>query len=300
MRGQSAEGRGQKKAKGGGSALRPLPSALRTGGWSVLKFGGVAVGSAEALLLAVNHVKRSAPRVAAVVSAANGITDLLLEAGHAALRGDRVTFISNAKRFEARHVELVGQIFKGVGARSPRPLLDLISDASHEMRSMCESIAVLREFTKRAQDALVARGERMLARIFTAALNEQGIDATYVEATDVILTEHRLGSLWPNFARCERAAKKHVLPILGEGRVVVMPGFLGSGPDGEIVTLGRGGTDFSAAILARIIGADSVTLFKEVDGLMTADPKSVPSARLLSELHYREAAELAFYGAKVL
>jgi aspartokinase/homoserine dehydrogenase 1 len=264
----------------------------------VFKFGGVAVGSPEALLMAVNHVKRSAPRVAAVLSAANGITDLLLEAGQAALRGDRVTFISNAKRFETRYGELIAAVIQK--RTRAEELRALIEDASHELRSMCESIAVLREFTQRAQDALVARGERMLARIFTAALNEQGVAATYVDATDVILTEHRLGSLWPNFGRCERAAKKHVLPILEEGRVVVMPGFLGSGPDGEIVTLGRGGTDFSAAILARIIDADAVTLFKEVDGLMTADPKSVPSARLLSELHYREAAELAFYGAKVL
>ena len=265
---------------------------------NVFKFGGVAVGSPEALLTAVNHVKRAAPRVAAVVSAANGVTDLLLEAGQAALRGDRVTFISNAKRFETRYGELVAAVVQK--RTRAEELRTMIMDASHEMRSMCESIAVLRELTPRAQDALVARGERMLAQIFTAALNEQGVAATYVDATDVILTEHRLGSLWPNFARCERAAKKHVLPILDDGRVVVMPGFLGSGPDGEIVTLGRGGTDFSAAILARIIDADAVTLFKEVDGLMTADPKSVPSARLLSELHYREAAELAFYGAKVL
>src|SRR5688572_8009362 len=109
-----------------------------------------------------------------------------------------------------------------------------------------------------------------------------------------------MGNLWPNFNRCERAAKKHVLPILESHRVVIMPGYLGSGPDGEVVTLGRGGSDFSAAILARSTGARAVTLWKEVDGLMTADPKSVPSARLLSELHYREAAELAFYGAKVL
>jgi len=295
-RAQKAES-SRKSAAGGGSALRPLPSALRQER-AVYKFGGVAVGSPEALLQAVNHVKRSAPRVAAVVSAANGITDLLLEAGQAALRGDRVAFITNAKRFEMRYGELVAAVIQK-RARAEE-LRTLIGDASHEMRSMCESIAVLRELTQRAQDALVARGEKILAQIFTALLNEHGVAATYVDATDVILTEHRLGSLWPNFGRCERAAKKHVIPILDEGRVVVMPGFLGSGPDGEVVTLGRGGTDFSAAILARIIDADAVTLFKEVDGLMTADPKSVPSARLLSELHYREAAELAFYGAKVL
>jgi bifunctional aspartokinase / homoserine dehydrogenase 1 len=264
----------------------------------VFKFGGVAVGSVEAIRTAVNHVKRAAPDVAAIVSAANGVTDLLLEAGQAALRGNRVAFISAAKRFEVRHEELIA----GTIAKRPHAeeLRKMIAESAHELRSMCESIAVLREFTTRAQDALVARGERVLARIFTAALNENGIDAEYVDAPDVIHTERRLGSLWPKFTACERNAKKIVLPILASGRVVIMPGYIGSGPDGEVVTLGRGGSDFSAAILARSIGAKSVTLFKEVDGLMTADPKSVPSARLLSELHYREAAELAFYGAKVL
>ncbi len=264
----------------------------------VFKFGGVAVGSPEAIRTAVAHVGRAAPNVAAVVSAANGVTDMLLDAAQAALRGDRIAWITAAKRFEARHHELIDAVLE----RRPRvdELRNVVGDASHEMRSMCESVAVLRELTTRAQDALVARGERMLARIFTAALVENGIDAGFVDAEEVILTEHCLGSLWPNFSRCERAAKKHVVPILESGRVAVMPGYLASGPDGEIVTLGRGGTDFSAAILARSIGASAVTLFKEVDGLMTADPKSVPSARVLTELHYREAAELAFYGAKVL
>ena len=262
----------------------------------VLKFGGVAVGSAEAVFLAANHVKRAAPGVVAVVSAANGVTDLLLEAGQAAWRGDRERSTAAAAKFEARYLDLAGSVVK----KNAAELRAMIAQSAAELRAMCESIAVLRELTPRANDALVARGERVLARIFTAVLIEQGIDATYVDATDLILTELRLGSLWPNFKRCENAAKKHVLPLLEQKRVVVMPGYLGSGPDGEIVTLGRGGTDFSAAIVARSIGAKSVTLFKEVDGLMTADPKSVPAARLLGELHYREAAELAFYGAKVL
>jgi bifunctional aspartokinase / homoserine dehydrogenase 1 len=265
---------------------------------NVYKFGGVAVGSPEAIRSAAAHVKRAAPRVAAVVSAANGVTDLLLDAGHAALRGDRIAYITASKKFEMRHNELIDALFAN-RARAEE-LRNVIADAAHEMRSMAESIAVLRELTTRATDALVARGERMLAQIFTAVLNDQGVDAEFVDAHEVILTERRLGSLWPNFLRCERAAKKNVLPILDSGRVVVMPGYLAAGPDGEVVTLGRGGTDFSAAILARSINASAVTLFKEVDGLMTADPKSVPSARLLSELHYREAAELAFYGAKVL
>jgi len=264
----------------------------------VFKFGGVAVGSADAIRTAIEHVRGAAPRVAAVVSAANGVTDLLLDAAQAALRGDRISYLTRAKQFETRHFEIIDALLTS-RTRIDR-LRALLSENTSEMRSMADSIAVLRELTPRANDAVVARGERMLARIFTEALNEAGIDAEYVDAPDVIITERRLGSLWPNFLRSERAAKKHVLPILESGRVVIMPGYLGSGPDGEVVTLGRGGSDFSAAILARSVNAASVTLWKEVDGLMTADPKSVPSARLLVELHYREAAELAFYGAKVL
>jgi bifunctional aspartokinase / homoserine dehydrogenase 1 len=260
---------------------------------SVYKFGGVAVGTPDAIRLAAAHVKRAAPNVAVVVSAMSGVTDLILDAAQAALRGDRLAWLTSAKQFEARHIELVGALIAN-RTRAER-LRNEITDSAHEMREMCSSVAVLRELTPRAQDALVARGERMLARIFTELLNEEDLDATYIDATEIVITERRLGSLWPNLAKCERAAKK-----LAPKGILVMPGFLGAGPDGEVVTLGRGGTDFSAAILARSLDADSVTLFKEVDGLMTADPKSVPSARVLSELHYREAAELAYYGAKVL
>jgi len=264
----------------------------------VYKFGGVAVGSADAIRTAAEHVRLIAPHVAIVVSAMNGVTDLLLGAGHAALRGDRVGYFTASKQFELRHTDIIHSLIKN----RPRAeaLTGAVQDATHEMRAMCDSIAVLRELTTRAQDALVARGERLLARIFTSYLEELGLDATYIDATEIIATERRLGSLWPNLTRCERAAKKHLAPHLEKNRIVVMPGFIGTGPDGELVTLGRGGTDFSAAILARSLNAKSVTLFKEVDGLMTADPKNVPQARVLAELHYREAAELAYYGAKVL
>ncbi|HUR81729.1 MAG TPA: bifunctional aspartate kinase/homoserine dehydrogenase I [Thermoanaerobaculia bacterium] len=264
----------------------------------VFKFGGVAVGSADAIRIAVAHVKNAAPNVAAIVSAANGVTDLLLEAGQAALRGNRIEWLSAAKRFEARHDELIRDVI--TSRAHAEELRNVVGDSAHELRSMCESISVLRELTPRANDALVARGERMLARIFVVALNEAGVAAEYVDATEIIATERRLGSLWPVFPKCERNAKKIITPLIESGRVVIVPGYIGTGPDGEIVTLGRGGSDFSAAILARSLHARAVTLFKEVDGLMTADPKSVPSARVLSELHYREATELAFYGAKVL
>jgi bifunctional aspartokinase / homoserine dehydrogenase 1 len=264
----------------------------------VFKFGGVAIGSADAIRRAVDHVRRFEGKLAVVVSAANGVTDLLHAAGQAALRGDRAAINTATSEYRARHEALIAECIEG--RKASRLLLDQLAASAHELDAMTESIAVLRELTPRAHDALVARGERILAAIFVEALIARGVAATFVDAMDVIQTERRLGTIWPDFARCERAAKKHVVPLLDAGNVVVMPGYLGRGPDGEVVTLGRGGSDFSAAILGRSIRASAVTLFKEVDGLLTADPKSVPSARLLAEVHYREAAELAFYGAKVL
>ena len=274
---------------------------VRAGGTTnvqVFKFGGVAVGSADAIRAAAAHVERAAPNVAVIVSAMNGVTDLLLDTAQNALKGDRDRFRRSAEQFESRHQELIKDLIRN--KRRGEALRDLVRRSTEELLSMAESIAVLRELTPRAQDALVARGERLLARIFTEYLIESGLEAAYVDAADIIMTERRLGTVWPVFPKCERAARREIVPILSAGRVVIMPGYLGRGPDGEVVTLGRGGSDFSAAILARSIDAQGVTLFKEVDGLMTADPKSVPSARLLGELHYREAAELAFYGAKVL
>ncbi len=258
----------------------------------VYKFGGVAVGSADAIRVAMGHVRDAKSRVVAVVSAMNGITDLLLGCARSALDGDREASRRAATEFEGRHSALVQQL---VNKRVATRLLKMVGEATTEMLSIAESISVLRELTPRAQDAMVSRGERVLARIFATA-----VGAEYVDATDVIIAERRSGTLWPNFSKCERAAKKHIVPLLDKGSVVIVPGYLGSGADGEVVTLGRGGSDFSAAILARSLAADSITLWKEVDGLMTADPRSVPSARVLPEIHYREAAELAFYGAKVL
>ncbi|MEO6259795.1 MAG: aspartate kinase, partial [Thermoanaerobaculia bacterium] len=264
----------------------------------VYKFGGVAVGSPAALRTALDHVQRAGVPLVVVVSAMNGVTDSLLQAAESAVRGDRPASLAIAAEFERRHADLVRELFPHEAPA--KKLLSLLSDWTAELRSMTDSIGVLRELTPRAQDAVVARGERYMARLFVALLQSKGIAAQYVDALDLIFAERRLGTLWPDFAKCERAAKKTLAPLLAQETVPVVPGYIGRGPDGEVVTLGRGGSDFSAATLARSTGARLLTLFKEVDGLMTADPKSVPSARVLPELHYREAAELAYYGANVL
>ena len=245
----------------------------------VYKFGGAALGSAEAVRRAAKTVRQAPGRVVVIVSAMQGITDLLLDAGHAALAGDHSRYEQAARSFETKHLRLLDALDR----RSLKSLRATIKEASNDLRAMCRSVATLRELTRRAEDAIVARGERMLARIFSAF-----IGAEYVDATQLIFADDVDASA--------RAAKR----LLRGPRTFVVPGYIGTGADGEVVTLGRGGSDYSAAILARSLGAASVTLFKEVDGLMTADPKCVPNARVLPEMHYREAAELAFYGAKVL
>ena len=263
----------------------------------VYKFGGVAVGNADAVRTAADHVRRSASPPVVIVSAMNGVTDLLLGVAEAAEQGDRPRWEAAARAFASRHAKLIADL--GLSRRVKKILEDEVKRNTAELVAMAESVSILRELTVRARDAIVARGERLLARIFADFLNDSGTEATLIDASEVIFTERRLGSLWPDFAKCERAAKKKIVPQV-EQRIVVVPGFLGTGPGGELVTLGRGGSDFSAAIIGRSIHSRSVVLFKEVDGLMTADPASVPSARVLAELHYREAGELAFYGAKVL
>ena len=255
------------------------------------------MGSAQAIRQALSIVESQGPKICIVVSALNGVTDLLFTASAAALKGDRDTIHASLTQFLDRHTQVIHELFPA--ARREHDLAEHATEAVRSLEATLESVAVLRELTPRTQDLVASYGERLLSRIFTAALNARGLRATNVDAVDVIATERRADGVWPLFDETGRNAAKVLLPHLRKGHVV-LAGFIGKGPDGEIVTLGRGGSDFSAAIIARCIDAESVTLYKEIDGLMTADPRAVPDARVIAELHFREAAELAYYGAKVL
>lgn len=264
----------------------------------VYKFGGTSVGSPEALLLAVERVREAAPNVVAVVSAPNGVTDLLLETARAASIGEITAARELAQNFSTRYSALAKAVLTTPEAVAN--VLTEIDNSTRELVLMCASLHILRELTTKTSDVIAARGERLLALIFAALLEEHQVQSTLIDAAAVVRTEKRHGSVWPDFDLCKDAAEELILPELRSGRIVVLPGFIGSGVNGEVVTLGRGGSDFSAAIVARSIGASMLTLWKEVDGLMTADPRMVSTARVIPQLHYREAGELAYYGAKVL
>ncbi len=147
---------------------------------------------------------------------------------------------------------------------------------------------------------LVSRGERLSAQILAAALGRVRRRAKYVDAVDVVVTDGHHGGAAPNLPATARLARKLVRSLIAAGTTPVVPGFIGRAPDGSVTTLGRGGTDLSATLFGRALGARRVVLWKDVPGILTADPRLVPDARLIPQLHHREAAEVAHYGAKVL
>src|SRR5881398_937591 len=263
------------------------------------KFGGasLAIGAAIAQAVAIIRARRPAPMVV-VVSAMAGVTDALLDLAAAAIQrgpdGARATV-------EALCAQPLGAVraLLGPGPRTDE-LVQTIEHAFAEVEPLAAGLRILRELTPRTTDYLVARGEQLSARIVAAALDCAGCPATYVDAAAVIQTDGTFGNASPDLARTERSARHVLQPLLARGVVPVVPGFLGAAPDGQVATLGRGGSDLTATLLARVLGAREVSLWKDVPGLLTADPRIVPDARVVPQLHVREAAELAYYGAKVL
>src|SRR5438874_2498584 len=263
------------------------------------KFGGASLanGAAIAQAVAIIRARRPAPMVV-VVSAMAGVTDALLDLAAAAIQRGPDGARATVEALCAQHLGAVRALL-GPGPRTDE-LVQTIEHAFAEVEPLAAGLRILRELTPRTTDYLVARGEQLSARIVAAALDCAGCPATYVDAAAVIQTDGTFGNASPDLARTERSARRVLRPLLARGVVPVVPGFLGAAPDGQVATLGRGGSDLTATLLARVLGAREVSLWKDVPGVLTADPRTVPDARVIPQLHVREAAELAFYGAKVL
>jgi aspartokinase/homoserine dehydrogenase 1 len=265
----------------------------------VHKFGGASLADSTAVRHAVDIIHRLRPEpTVVVVSAMAGTTDALLAVAQQAGAGESRTVASLIARLRSRHAEAARALLPA--GRGRAEVLSHIAEAFDELEALAQGLRLLRELTPRTTDYLVSRGERLSARLVAGALDAAGTRARYVEALDVIHTDSAFGRAAPDYPRTDRAVHRVLEPLLGRGIVPVLPGFIGATPEGEVATLGRGGTDLSATLVARAIGASRVSLWKDVPGLLTADPRIVPDARVIPQLHSREAAELAYYGAKVL
>lgn len=265
---------------------------------SIHKFGGAALADADAVRHAASIVADRAPApIVVVASALAGVTDALLAIAARAAAGDAAVARADAQRLRDRHLEIAAALLDDVALA---PVRRDIEESFAELGSLVAAVLATRELTPRTSDNIVARGERLSARILAATLVARGVPAQLIDATEIVRTDGRFGGGAPDIGRTEQAAAGALRALVEKGCVPVVPGFIGSGPDAAVVTLGRGGSDLTATLLARALGAREVFLWKDVPGILTADPRVVPDARVVPQLSVREAAELAYYGAKVL
>ncbi len=263
----------------------------------VWKFGGAALADGKAIDRAARRIAAHGGRLVVVASALGGVTDLLLEgAGHAAA-GRMAEAERCAATLGLRHRQVAKA---ALGGTTSRAAVRAIDEAVSEYRDVCRAVSVLRHLAPRTRDAMVARGEQLSALVLTAALQRAGVRARVVDAREVVLTDDHHGSATPVLFTSVSAARRVLRPLVAAGAVPVVPGFIGSAPDGSTTTLGRGGSDLTATVLGRALNAGRVVLWKDVPGILTADPRLVPDARVIPALHHQEAAEVAHYGAKVL
>jgi aspartokinase/homoserine dehydrogenase 1 len=264
----------------------------------VWKFGGASLADAAAVATAARRIADHQGPLVVVASALAGITDVLLEAADHAVAGRTTPAAAAVTTLRQRHHRVAITVLPAGPAR--RAALAAVDASVTEFENILAAIAILRHLSPRTRDLIVARGERLSATLLTAAIERAGRRAVYVDAPAIVATDGHHGGASPIIAATTRLAGRALKPHLAAGRVPVVPGFIGRAPDGSIATLGRGGSDLTATLMARALGAEVVSLWKDVPGILTSDPRLVPDARLIPQLHHHEAAEVAHYGAKVL
>ena len=264
----------------------------------VMKFGGTSLADADRIRAAAEIVRGRLPRrPIVVVSALAGVTDLLVRAVAHARQAEREALEPILSDLVRRHRWAVS----GVDDARRRHDLGLAVDALfEELRQLLRSMRILGEGTPRSSDALLAYGEMLSSRIATAIFADRGIPARLVDAREVMLTDERHGAAEPSIDEVGVRGARLLAPLLAEGSVPIVAGFVGATRDGRTTTLGRGGSDASAAILGSALAAEEIEIWTDVDGVMSADPRRVAGATTRASVSFAEAAELAFYGAKVL
>jgi bifunctional aspartokinase / homoserine dehydrogenase 1 len=266
----------------------------------VMKFGGTSVGDATCIRRSAQIVAKAAKQhsVVTVVSAMSGVTNRLIDAAQHAKRGDRDAGKALTEALRKQHYEALDAL---VGSpQTNAPVQGRIEEILAEAARLYEGTALLRELTPRTLDAISSLGERLCAPIFAIALSELGARGTAIEATELIMTDSFHGGAEPLTDATRQKSQKRIAPLLKDGMVPVVTGFIGATADGALTTLGRGGSDYSATILGAALDAEEIIIWTDVEGVLTADPRLVSDARTIPEISYREAAELAYFGAKVL
>jgi aspartate kinase len=266
----------------------------------VMKFGGTSVEDATAILrtasIVASRLRRNLNPIV-VVSAMSKVTDTLIAAAAAAGRNAREDALKLSDTLRTRHLNAATEL-----VTNPDRLTSLQLNIHHEfdtLDDLLRGISAVGELTPRTSDNVVSFGERLSSVLVAAAFAQHSIPSTHVDARTVILTDNHYGKAAPNESAIEAALTEHVLPLVDLGRVPVMGGFIGS-CNGVTTTLGRGGSDYTAAIVGGALHAGAIEIWTDVNGIMTTDPRIVPEALRVKTISFEEAAELAYFGAKVL
>ena len=266
----------------------------------VMKFGGTSVGDAACIARTGQIIAKAAGEsaVVVVVSAMSGVTNRLIEAATQAEAGDREKSASIFNSLRSQHDSALEEL-----VRRPEPravVAERLETVLAQGQRLCDGTALLRELPPRTLDSISSIGERLSAPLFAACLAELGMRSEAVNATELIVTDPYHGRAEPLMNLTRERSEARLRPLLEQGIVPVVTGFIGATSEGVLTTLGRGGSDYSATILGAVLDADEIIVWTDVDGVLTADPRLVSGARTIPEISYREAAELAYFGAKVL
>jgi len=282
---------------------RPVPGRLGSSGKKplrVMKFGGTSVGDASCIGRVVEIIRTAARDgdVVVVVSAMSGVTNKLVEAARQSEIGNSKAVAAIFEELRQRHQAAAEALIHSTTERSrvQGKMTELLQAGDR----LCQGTILLRELTPRTRDLISSLGERLAVSLVAAALAERGVASAAIEATELVVTDACHGAADPCMDMTRERSEARLRPLLRQGIVPVVTGFIGATTDGVLTTLGRGGSDYSATIVGAVLEADEVIIWTDVDGLQTADPRLVPEACTIPEVSYREAAELAYFGAKVL
>ena len=266
----------------------------------VMKFGGTSVEDAKAMRRTTAIVRGRRERglsPVVVVSAMAKVTDQLLAAGAAAGRGDKIGALAIAARLRNRHLETAADLLCGERYSAIEKLIRHEFDA---LDDLLRGIAAVGELTPRTSDNVVSFGERISSHMVAAALAQDGLNGIQVDARTCIVTDDHFGKAAPQEAAIEARLSELVLPLVEAGHTPVLGGFIGATPEGITTTLGRGGSDFTGALVGGGLRAGAIEIWTDVNGIMTTDPRICPDALRVKTISFEEAAELAYFGAKVL
>lgn len=265
----------------------------------VMKFGGTSVEDSDAIRRVIEIVKSEISRKPIVfVSACAGVTNQLLKIAGLSAEGRKDEANDLIAAIRSRHEKLVDDL---INSELPKNYIKgKISVYAHELKNLSQSISVLGEATDRSRDTIASYGERLSSMIIGQAMEERSIKTALVDAREYMITNDNYTKAAPIFHLVDEKTQSVLLPLVQNDYIVVTQGFIGATEKGIITTIGRGGSDYSAAIIGALVGASEIQIWTDVDGVLTADPSIIPDARRIKKMSFNEASELAYFGAKVL